>query len=100
MKKFLFIIPRTPVAYRTPLREGLWELAKKAVAADRTRRWEITIEMPKTEAEGGYPTLDRGWSIVVGGEEWGVHEILEGALSMHAARLQRENRVGRTRAAK
>ena len=69
-------------------------------ATDRSRRWERTMEMPKSEDEGGYPTLDRGWSLTIAGEEWGVYEILEGGLGMHAARLQRENRVGRTRASK
>jgi hypothetical protein len=40
---FLFIIPRTPVSKRSPLRNELWELCKKSLMQQTSKNWKTII---------------------------------------------------------
>ena len=47
---FLFIIPRTPVSKRSPLRTELWELCKKSLLQQTSKNWKAII-VGDTEGE-------------------------------------------------
>ncbi len=40
---FLFLIPRTPVRYRNPVREELWLLCKKALLDQTSKDWKAIV---------------------------------------------------------
>jgi len=40
---FVFVIPRTPLKYRSPLRNELWSLSKKALISQTSQNWKAII---------------------------------------------------------
>ena len=40
---FLFLVARTPVVYRTPIREKLWEISKKSLLNQTSNNWKAII---------------------------------------------------------
>ena len=40
---FLFLVARTPVCYRTPIREKLWEISKISLLNQTSKNWKAII---------------------------------------------------------
>src|ERR1700739_1921198 len=40
---YLFIIPRTPLKYRTSLRDELWEITKKSLIEQTSKNWRAIV---------------------------------------------------------
>lgn len=52
---FVFIIPRTPVKLRTPLRDDLWEISKKSLMSQTSNDWKALIIGVPNESERTNP---------------------------------------------
>ena len=80
---FLFIIPRTPVPKRSPLRTELWELCKKSLLQQTSKNWKAIIV---GDTEGEY--LDPEYFITINFTDRPKNEKLIKALDFVENELQ------------
>src|SRR5690349_19932962 len=58
--------------------KGQMRMAPAESGGERSRKWQLSVEVPTSVDEGGVVFIDRGHVLVIENEEWGVAELLEG----------------------